>query len=81
MALTSKTRADINEWIVWHNWHADKVGTYPIQGQVNWLLKAVHGAYVCISAVARDHDAAELRRLGLERTAGGVLVPNARWTK
>lgn len=81
MSLSRQTREKLNEWVVWHNWHADKVGTYPIQGQVNWLLKAVHGAYVCITEVARDHDAAELKRLGLTRTEGGVLLPQTRWNR
>lgn len=81
MALSSKSREKLNEWIMWHNFHADKVGTYPVQGQIAWLLKAVSGAYHCIAEVARENDADELRRLGLERTVGGVLLPSTRWTR
>ncbi len=54
MALQRATRTKINEWVQWWNWHHDKVDTYPMDKKVQWMLKALQGAYDIMTELARE---------------------------
>lgn len=75
MALSRKSREKINEWLTWYNWHADKIGAQPLQTQVEWLLKSQQGAFEAISLLSRELNG----EMGKNTTAGGIIVPGARW--
>lgn len=56
MALPRETRTKINDWVQWWNWHHDKVDSYPMDKKVEWMLKALQGAYDVMTELAREQD-------------------------
>lgn len=73
--LQRQTREKINEWVVWFNWHADKVDSYPLEQKMRWMLKAINGAYEVMTLLANEQNA---RPTGSYNTTnGGLLVPRS----
>lgn len=76
MALSRRTRNKVNEWLLWYNHHAEKIGTMPLEGQIKWLLKSTNGAYEMFSAIAQEMNGEVQPN---EATRGIILPPGARW--
>lgn len=76
MALQASTRRKVNEWVLWFNYHSDKVAMYPPQKQMEWMLKAINGAYEVMSLLANEANNG-FRSTGVSRTENGLLIPTS----
>jgi hypothetical protein len=81
MTLSKATTKKLNEWMGWYNWHADKIGSQPMEMQVKWLLKAVSGAYEAMSMIGNEVNQPR-RGIRLNMSEGGIVLPRGfTWEK
>lgn len=78
MALPRKTVEKLNEWLLWYNHHAEKIGSQPLETQVKWLLKASNGAYEAISLLARALNDEDYQN---KRGSHLILPPGVRFNR
>lgn len=83
MTLSLQTTRKVNEWVQWYNWHADKIGTQPLEQRVAWLLKAMGGAYEIMSLIGNEVNTGRRGvRAQLDMSKGGIALPRGfSWEK
>ena len=79
MALPRSTVVKVNEWVTWFNWHADKVDGYSLEAKMKWMLKAINGAYECLTLVAEDINSAQRRAAGIHMERGIIVPKSWKW--
>lgn len=67
MSLSTKTREKVNNYVIWWNYHSDKVASYPLEKQVAWLMKALESQNEVLVEVCRDVDGQREARVMLPR--------------
>lgn len=67
MSLSRKTREKVNDYVVWWNFHSDKVAAYPLEKQVAWLMKALESQNEVLVEVIREIDNQPEARIMLPR--------------
>lgn len=67
MSLSRPTREKINNFVVWWNFHSDKVASYPLDRKVDWMMQAVNSQNEILVEVCREVDGQPEMRLALPR--------------
>lgn len=56
MSLSRPTREKVNNYVLWWNYHSDKVASYPLEKQVAWLMRALESQNEVLVEVIREID-------------------------
>lgn len=81
MTLSRETRNEINDWVKWFNYHSDKVGNYPMDQKMVWMLKAINGAYLMMTKLAEDQNQTGAINFPGFQSQRGLLIPQTLWKK
>lgn len=74
MTLSRQTRAQINEWVQWWNWHHNQVDNYSLEKKVQWMMKALQGSYDIMTTLAREQDS---QGRAFNFSNGGIAIPKS----
>jgi len=75
MALSRDSLTRLNDWVKWFNYHSSMVDTYPPEKKIEWMLKAINGAFDMITVLANEEQARATGEAG--RVQNGILIPKS----
>jgi hypothetical protein len=75
MALSPDSLRRLNDWVTWFNYHSSMVDTYPPEKKIEWMLKAINGAFDMITVLANEEQTRSTGTAG--RADNGILIPKS----